>query len=427
MLFNTNSNQHVQDPDLDLERSRLSINKIKDHRHSKIKEKHIDKFERLYYKHHRYLHNLNRHAVNLDNTDHCNTLSGHQNVPSNISSTSTTASNPTTVPATPMAPTPFTSTTAFNPAPRLPPSSHKDTCTDYTNKWVINLSKTPITKEQLSLLQKGPNFAITPKYPHIEAYITATEQASCQLPIQEADELTSDINKILKQQQHCNNQCNLNPSQCRALTQLKQDNSQVVLMEDKGVAMVIMDQQDYTNKAQTLLQDNNTYKVLPKDPTSQLENKLISLLKDIKQTEGLSTNKYKQLYPTSTVPPKFYDLPKIHKTGTPLRPIVSSRGSITYGVAKELGHIIKPLVGQSPHHLINTQHFIQQLQHKKLEPGEVITSFDVKALFTCVPVKAAIQIVKQRLHPSTKNQHVHTTNLLPTGVLPHQHLLPLPG
>ena len=55
---------------------------------------------------------------------------------------------------------------------------------------------------------------------------------------------------------------------------------------------------------------------------------------------------------------------KIHKTGTPLRPIVSSRGSITYGVAKELSYIIKPLVGQSPHHLKNTQHFNQQIQAK---------------------------------------------------------------
>ena len=69
--------------------------------------------------------------------------------------------------------------------------------------------------------------------------------------------------------------------------------------------------------------------------------------------------------------------------------------SITYGVAKELAFIIKPLVGQSPHHLKNTKHFIQQLQGNKLEPGEVITSFDVKALFTSVPVHPAIQMVKQ--------------------------------
>ena len=65
-------------------------------------------------------------------------------------------------------------------------------------------------------------------------------------------------------------------------------------------------------------------------------------------------------------PPKFYGLSKIHKVGTPLRPILSSRWPITYGVAKELAYIIKPLVGQSPHHLKNTQHFVQQLQGKKV-------------------------------------------------------------
>ena len=150
------------------------------------------------------------------------------------------------------------------------------------------------------------------------------------------------MNRILKQLQQHNKHCNLDPSQCRALAELKQDNSRVVLTADKGVAMAIMDQQDYINKAQTLLQDTNTYRVLPKDPTSHLKNKLISLLKDIKQTGGLCTLKYKQLYPTSAVPPKFYGLPKIHKAGTPLRPIVSSRGSITYGIAKELSHIINP-------------------------------------------------------------------------------------
>ena len=48
------------------------------------------------------------------------------------------------------------------------------------------------------------------------------------------------------------------------------------------------------------------------------------------------------MYPTGCVPPKFYGLPKIHKPDTPLRPIVSSCGSVTYGVAKELAKILKP-------------------------------------------------------------------------------------
>ena len=108
----------------------------------------------------------------------------------------------------------------------------------------------------------------SPLNPPIDAYIMATELAASKLPNQEVEEFRSDVNRLLKQQQQQHNKhCNLNPAQCRALTQLKQDNTRVVLTADKGVAMVIMDQQDYNNKAQALLQDTNTYKVLPKDPT----------------------------------------------------------------------------------------------------------------------------------------------------------------
>ena len=239
-------------------------------------------------------------------------------------------------------------TTQGNPNSGNPPDPH--TCRAPSDKWVINLSSTPLSSKQLTLLQKGPNFAIIPKHPPIEAYITATEIAAAKLPNQEAEEFRSDVNRLLKQQQQQPPQhCNLTPAQCRALTQLKQDNNRVILTADKGVAMVVMDLQDYNNKAQALLQDTNTYKVLPKDPTPQLKNKLITLLKNIHQTGGLNTHKYKQLYPTSA-----------------LRPIVSSRGSITYGVAKELSHIIKPLVGQSPHHLKNTQHFMKAHTYRSI-------------------------------------------------------------
>ena len=64
---------------------------------------------------------------------------------------------------------------------------------------------------------------------------------------------------------------------------------------------------------------------------------------------------------------------------------------------KELAYIICLLVGQSPHHLKNTQHFVQHIQKTRLEPGEVMTSYDVKALFTSVPVDPSIQIVKPKL------------------------------
>ena len=106
---------------------------------------------------------------------------------------------------------------------------------------------------------------------------------------------------------------------------------------------------------------------------------------------------YKSMYPTGFVPPKFYGLPKIHKMDTPLRPIVSSCGSVTYGVAKELAKILKPLVGKSPHHINSTQDFVEQVKHITLVLGECLGSYDVSALFTLVPVDPALNIIRDLL------------------------------
>ena len=87
----------------------------------------------------------------------------------------------------------------------------------------------------------------------------------------------------------------------------------------------------------------------------------------------------------------------------PPKSIVSSRGSITYEVAKELANIICLLIGQCPHHLKNTHHFIQDIKEVKLEPGEVMTSYHVKALFTSVPMDPSINIVKQKVQQEPLN------------------------
>ena len=68
------------------------------------------------------------------------------------------------------------------------------------------------------------------------------------------------------------------------------------------------------------------------------------------------------MYPMGCGVPKFPGFPKIHKLDTPLRPIVSSCGSVAYGVAKKLTKILKPLVGKSPHHINSTHGFVEQIK-----------------------------------------------------------------
>ena len=185
-------------------------------------------------------------------------------------------------------------------------------------------------------------------------------------------------------------------AQSLALRELKRDRDHIVLTADKGVTMVIMDRQEYINKANSLL-NQNTYRLIPQDPTTTIKNKLISILKRVKNQTGLVSLTYKSMYPTGCVPPKFYGLPKIHKPDTPLRAVVSSCGSVTYGVAKELAKILKPLVGKSPHHINSTQDFVEQVKHITLGPQECLSSYDVSVLFTSVPVDPALNIIKDLL------------------------------
>ena len=186
-----------------------------------------------------------------------------------------------------------------------------------------------------------------------------------------------------------------------AIKQLKADKDRIILTADKGIALVILEKKDYIKKAKQLLQDTNTYTIIQADPTIKLKNKLITKLKKIKLDTGLDDITYRRMYPTGAVIPKFYGLPKVHKENTPLRPIVSSIGSVSYGVAKEVARIIKPLVGATEYHVNNYMEFTKEIKKMKLEEGECLTSYDVSALFTSIPISSALDIINNKLQDDT--------------------------
>ena len=97
-----------------------------------------------------------------------------------------------------------------------------------------------------------------------------------------------------------------------------------------------------------------------------------------------------------------------------MRPIVSSIGAARYEVAIELARILKPLVGKSMYHIHNTQDFIQQIKDIKLQKDQCMVSFDVKALFTSVPIKPTINTIKKLLEedPELQKRTLSVTNII---------------
>ena len=282
-------------------------------------------------------------------------------------------------------------------------------------KWVHNLSKTPLTKAQEKALSHGPNFVIVTKEPPVSKYISQIKRVCQQLKQGKAEELRGETKQIFKKIQPP--KPNIMKEEVKAIQELKRDKERVILTANKGVSMVVMDKEDYIKKSEDLLHQP-TYKELPSDPTTKHKNRLISILKTIKSEWGIDNITNKRLYPTGAVFPKYYGLPRIYKTGVPLRPIISSRGSATYESAKELAKILKPLVGRSPHHVQSNKEFLDSIKDIKIKPEECIMSYDVSALFISIPIEPAINIIEKHLkedkdlHSRTNMKIQHIISLL---------------
>ena len=180
----------------------------------------------------------------------------------------------------------------------------------------------------------------------------------------EAEELGGEIKSMIKKIPP--SKPNISIEEHQAIQQLKKDTTRMVLTADKGVCLVVMDKEDYIKKSEEILL-KPTYKILPSDPTTKHKNKLITLLKSIKAEGGIRENTYKRLYPKGACSPKYYGLPKVHKIGIPLRPIVSSIGSVSYETTKELSMILKSLVGKTSYSVKNTRLHTEHQGHQITE------------------------------------------------------------
>ena len=127
----------------------------------------------------------------------------------------------------------------------------------------------------------------------------------------------------------------------------------------------------------------------------------------------LSEHEYKVLYSSGSSPGKFYGTAKIHKVSgngnidqLPIRSIVSNLNTATYQLAKHFSKILSPL-RESEYTIKSTRHFMEIIKHKKVLEGFQTVSFNVKSLFTNVPLETTIDIILRRINTN----HELTTSL----------------
>ena len=140
-----------------------------------------------------------------------------------------------------------------------------------------------------------------------------------------------------------------------------------------------MDKVDYIQKMNTLLADADVYQSKSvgsgEKEALQLKQRMRQLLLKSDKGRGLL-----HLLPDNPRIPTAYGLPKTHKPGVPLRPIVSGIGSIVHKLAKALAKPLSKLLGtlSRAHLRRNSSDLLHRLRNIGIR-NKVFASFDVRS------------------------------------------------
>ncbi|MEL7079592.1 MAG: reverse transcriptase domain-containing protein [Cyanobacteria bacterium J06582_2] len=195
-------------------------------------------------------------------------------------------------------------------------------------------------------------------------------------------------------------------SDISVLRNLAKDPNIVICKPDKGHGVVILDKADYIGKMEHILNDRSKFReLLSEDPllhTLNMENKVNFRIRKLKKDGLLSEELASSLMASGTQPGIMYGTPKIHKTGLPLRPILSAINTCSYNLSKYLVNKLSPLTFNE-YTIKNSYEFVDLINSVEAATNYVMCSFDIESLFTNIPLKETIDIILQQLFPNPED------------------------
>ena len=270
-------------------------------------------------------------------------------------------------------------------------------------RYVHNLSVATLDKALLEVLSLGPKFCC----PHGRSADIAIEtqfenvysQTMDLSPISEASlqQFKSDLVNCSYQYMNArdNVKSPLTRTHLDALKELRTRNDIMITKPDKGSGVVLLNKSDYLEKMSNILDDRTKFSraAEQKDQTTVIEDQLTTCLKRMRDQNTISVGTYEKLRPVGTIIPRLYGLPKIHKVGAPMRPILDMCNSPYHAIAKWLAQLLEPLRQHlCRYSLRDTFEFVELVKDLDLSSQRMI-SFDVTSLFTNVPLIETIDFI----------------------------------
>ncbi|XP_075160288.1 uncharacterized protein LOC142233293 [Haematobia irritans] len=177
---------------------------------------------------------------------------------------------------------------------------------------------------------------------------------------------------------------------------LKNNKDVLILSADKGGKTVAMDSKEYKSKMHAILYDMCSYKRLKIDPTSKFQTKNNKLVEKLYKEDLISIEEKNKLTSKTAIAPRIYGLPKVHKEGTPLRPICSSINAPSYKMCRYISSILKNVTKDSKYNVKDAIDFKTKIKNVRLTDDEILKSFDVVSLFPSIQVNLAIAMIEKK-------------------------------
>ena len=197
-----------------------------------------------------------------------------------------------------------------------------------------------------------------------------------------------------------------------ALKNTKERNDIIITHADKGGALVIIDILDYLKEADRQLKDTNFYTTLDHNPTEKHTEIINETIKTFMKEKLLNEQLGKNLIEHNPKTPNLYFRPKIHKTDTPGRPIVSSIHSHSSRISEFVDIQLEPIVNNIKSHIKDTIDFINKIETIQNIPKDtILVTMDVKSLFTQIPHTEGINAVARAIE-NAKNTKISNRVIL---------------
>ena len=172
---------------------------------------------------------------------------------------------------------------------------------------------------------------------------------------------------------------------------LSKDESIIILPANKGNITVILDRSEYQKKMLDMLNEP-TYRKLKRNPTTRIEKRVMDAIKRVESSDSIPEKLKHQLTPQFSRPPQIYGLPKVHKNGISLGPIVAYLQS-----GQRASQDPIPTHGRTNSFVKNSAEFAQRIRNEMVNEGDLMVSFDVVSLFTNMPVDDALRSISTLL------------------------------